>query len=1030
VLTKALFNQSSCHLDIVVFTPYNNLGYSKKGNMRIRYTIIILALLFIFPLSAEEFQNINNYSSRGDIIENFDDGVIELLSYPGQDMDPDDWALDSINTYDSTPYSLTLYGNTWKLETIDSVALDTGDVWQVAAFVEDRGEIQGFGLMDSVNTLFYSFAGSEQLAIEEWVTVYQGAFPLYTWNIYQLPVGEDWLAWFGYLPTVTGIVFINDRDVDPTAVVYFDEIIDITSDLPISPQVSIWYTIGKMYKNVQGLRSVDVQFYSEVIDPDSGDHEYFWYFGDDSTSSEPNPFHTYIVEDDHEYTVLLEVVDSTELWGRATCSVTVDPGPTTFPITMNFVGDVMLARGYEVPGGIIDSLGVEAIFDQTLRYLGYAADITVANLECPLCSTGTPHPTKPIIFRGSPENVAGLVHAGIDVVSLANNHIIDYSLEGLQETQDVLAANDILCSGAGANSYEAYVPLFYVKDGVTITFLASCNRTGQYDNYQPYLNAGFNKPGFAHLTEFNLSQQIQTVIDDADIIVVEMHAGNEYSIEPPRISGGDYHEDEFYSPFYRAPRWDDIQLRHQAIDEGADIVVCHHAHLLQPLEVYNGKLIAHSLGDFTFDLNYPETFPSMILNAEIDETGIYDYSVTPVYIDDYIPRRARGQLGLYILDNLARRSKELETYVIVQRDEVIADIILDTLELTPVTYSYIEELEIQEDNGYWRSEPLHLERKGSISSILSMTPSRDWQFRLGRQLIWFGNFEDEGCTMWLLNQPDEFYDDTHCYGGRRSMCQSRPMASGPIITNFEKRIIYYSDTSYYTVHGYIETENAENADIIARYYYSRTSPFVVGACSLDTEVDGTTDWTFYCNEFMPASNTQFVDICLKSEGPPSGEGYAWFDDIGIIEWEAWQNFTGADNFSTPNDFYWIQIRTDTETDSAVLFYEEIDYNPAPAVGEYTEHKISFHIFQTFPNPTHSATTIQYTLTESAHVVLKIYNVLGQEVKTLVNETQTQGPKTVLWDGRDNHSRVLGSGIYFCRLHAGDFEQSRKIIWVK
>ncbi|KPJ71210.1 hypothetical protein AMJ52_08805, partial [candidate division TA06 bacterium DG_78] len=85
---------------------------------------------------------------------------------------------------------------------------------------------------------------------------------------------------------------------------------------------------------------------------------------------------------------------------------------------------------------------------------------------------------------------------------------------------------------------------------------------------------------------------------------------------------------------------------------------------------------------------------------------------------------------------------------------------------------------------------------------------------------------------------------------------------------------------------------------------------------------------------------------------------------------------------------------------------------------------------TFPNPTHSTTTIQYTLTESAHVILKIYNVLGQEVKTLVNETQTRGPKTFLWDGRDNQGRMLGSGIYFCRLHAGDFGQSRKVIWVK
>ena len=71
--------------------------------------------------------------------------------------------------------------------------------------------------------------------------------------------------------------------------------------------------------------------------------------------------------------------------------------------------------------------------------------------------------------------------------------------------------------------------------------------------------------------------------------------------------------------------------------------------------------------------------------------------------------------------------------------------------------------------------------------------------------------------------------------------------------------------------------------------------------------------------------------------------------------------------------------------------------------------------------------IQYYLTETAKVVLKIYNILGQEVKTLVNEKQVRGQKTVIWDGRDNQGRTIGSGIYFCRLQAGAYEQSKKLI---
>ena len=141
--------------------------------------------------------------------------------------------------------------------------------------------------------------------------------------------------------------------------------------------------------------------------------------------------------------------------GRANCQIVPEPGTSSFPITMNFVGDILLARGYENAGGIIQTYGVEAIFEPTLHLLGNAADVIVANLECPLTDQGTHHPSKPIYFRGDPDNVDGLVYAGIDIVTLANNHILDYMLTGMQQTQDVLDQNGILSSGAGADSYEA-----------------------------------------------------------------------------------------------------------------------------------------------------------------------------------------------------------------------------------------------------------------------------------------------------------------------------------------------------------------------------------------------------------------------------------------------------------------------------------------------------------------------------------------------------------------------------------------------
>jgi len=947
--------------------------------------------------------------------------------------------LDSLCTQDSSRFSLKLFGNTWKLESIPARALDTGMVWQVAAYVESLGEIHGFGIVDSAHTMLYALAGTELLNTDTWVTVYQGAFPTQSWNSYQLPVGQDWLARFGYLPRIIGLVFVNDRDIDPSGVVYFDGILDITQDLPIVPAVEIWYAPETIFQNTAGLRSVTVQFHSRVTDPDSPNHDFFWYFGDGGTSRDSAPSHTYVIEDDHDYSVLLEVSDSTGMWGRATCDVTVDPGPTTFPVRMNFVGDIMLARRYDTPGGLIDTLGVNGIFEPTRAWLGDAADVTVANLECPLTAQGIRHPTKPIVFRGKPRNAAGLGYAGVDVVSQASNHVIDYGLEGVRETQDSLRAHGILFSGAGANSYEAYGPVFSQQSGVSFAFLASCNRTGQYDNYQPYLDAGFNKPGFALLDSFHLAQSIARVRGLTDIVVVETHSGIEYSTVPPlggesetRNSKFETPGDELYSPWDVEPDLHDIALRHEAIDLGADIVVNHHPHILQGFEVYRGRLICHSLGNFAFDLDYPETYPSVILNGVIDRTGFYDFSLTPVYIDDYIPRRATGELGEHILDNLARRSRDLGTILAVKRDSTTAQIVLDTLAMRRVVKSHADTLSLHPEDGHWTTDPDRLIRAGSMSSVTSIATSpgrQSWEYRLGRDVIWFGNFENEGSTLWFLNQTSEGYD-TVVYRGLRSMRQVRPPLTSLLITNLEELIPCYSDSLSYSLYGHIRTENARNAGITVRFYDARPGGALLGSANLDTEVTGTLDWRFYDREFVPVSGTNYFDICLYSRGPMTGDtGRTWFDDAGIIEWGAWQPFSGPTGMAAPNDFYWIQVRASDSTPSAQLAYEETALNPTPSAlrTPHSAARIPQYALGCYPNPCRESSVIRYSLAQASQVVLKVYDVLGREVRTLEQGVRPAGVAALVWDGRDNVGRSVGSGTYLCRLRTPGAAQTIRLV---
>ncbi len=896
------------------------------------------------------------------VLENFDDGELTLSSYSDQDEDPNDWDLSSAQTFMETPYSLRIWGNSWKTQEIEPHPVSDGDVWQISLYTSTQGEIHGFGIQDSVNTLLYSFDGSQELDIENWVTVYQGYRPIHNWNIFRLPIADDWFAYFDYYPSVTSLVYINDRDNDSNSIVYFDEVVDISPVLHISPDVTIDYSVGGLYRNQIGQRSVDVQFFSMVEDPDSDDHDYYWNFGDGETSSEANPYHTFIVEDDHPYSVLLQVQDESGYWGYATTQIAVDPGETSLPVTMNFIGDIMLARSYEDDGGIIETQGVEAIFEPTLPLLGAAADVTIANLECPLTYTGTPHPTKSVVFKGSPENVDGLVHAGIDIVTLANNHSVDYGLEGLINTQNTLANAGILYSGAGENSYEAYLPLYYNVKGINVAFLANCDRTGQYNNAQPYLNAGANKDGFAYMTPYYLREQIEAVQGEADFIIMEMHAGSEYSTGPgaeydaafnidwdnpqdiiaPRedISEMDLpdisDEDENYSPRLDVPHMWDREIRHFAVDSGADLLIIHHPHIVQGFEVYNGKLIAHSLGNYIFDLSYHETFPSVVLNTKLDTTGFYEFSAVPTYIDDWIPVRAEGQLGLHLLDYIAHKSRELDTYFYVDRDSVIGYVIMDTLNMPSVEVTHRNMLPLNYVNSHWTSEPFPIHQNGNVSSIEPPVMPGNWEFRAGREMIWYGNMEDEGSTEWNTNSNDEWLDDETAFEGDRSITHRRfPNSGDNIVTNLEARVKIDSDLDY-GVGGWIKTVNGDDVTIEIRYYSSRTSSNYLAQHDIDIHIDGDTDWTYYYGDANPPSNAKYFDIRLNSDMPSAGEARSWFDNVGVVEWTDWTSFDEADYIFNPNHYYYLQVRNSGTIFETELFHKETVYEEAePVTPDFT-----------------------------------------------------------------------------------------------
>ena len=98
--------------------------------------------------------------------------------------------------------------------------------------------------------------------------------------------------------------------------------------------------------------------------------------------------------------------------------------------------------------------------------------------------------------------------------------------------------------------------------------------------------------------------------------------------------------------------------------------------------------------------------------------------------------------------------------------------------------------------------------------------------------------------------------------------------------------------------------------------------------------------------------------------------------------------------------------------------------------DHAQHPKEFSLRQNYPNPFNPTTVIEYALPKASEVKIQIYNILGQKVRILVEEHQEPGYKTIHWDGKDDHGNEVGSGVYFCRIVAGDFVKCKKMALLK
>jgi poly-gamma-glutamate capsule biosynthesis protein CapA/YwtB (metallophosphatase superfamily) len=298
----------------------------------------------------------------------------------------------------------------------------------------------------------------------------------------------------------------------------------------------------------------------------------------------------------------------------ATASPTMASTPS-LSVNLEAVGDINLARtvGQEVlsSGSQVVFSGVEPAFD--------TADVLVGNLECAITSGGIPQKKK-FTFDAPPETAQALSTAGFDVLSLANNHAMDYGSAGLLDTLKILDTYGIAPVGAGSDAAEAHSPVILVRNGLRLAFLAYADVSIESDGFDTRSwIAGPAQPGIAWADIDQMSADIAAAKDRADVVIVFLHFGYEISTILPNVSA--YQQQEARA----------------AIDAGATLVIGSHPHFLQPIERYHGGLIAYSLGNFVFDDYLGVANATIILRVVLTPSGIQEYDWVPVLIESGLP---------------------------------------------------------------------------------------------------------------------------------------------------------------------------------------------------------------------------------------------------------------------------------------------------------------------------------------------------------------------------------------------------------
>ncbi|MBE9041656.1 CapA family protein, partial [Oscillatoriales cyanobacterium LEGE 11467] len=291
----------------------------------------------------------------------------------------------------------------------------------------------------------------------------------------------------------------------------------------------------------------------------------------------------------------------------------LDPRDPT--VSLMFAGDVTLSEGED------NDLSAFAAMEEIAQ-----VDVAAINLE-QIFTREASTTAKTATYKSAPESVDFLSNSGIDLVNLANDRVMEYGEAGLLETLETLDRAGIYRVGAGRDATEARRPTILEVKGQKIAYL------GYYAGDSN--SAGKDKAGTNKALKDRIARDIEAIRDRVDWTIVNFHWGAQLAETPDR--------------------WQ-VDLAHFTIDNGADLIVGHHAKVLQGAQIYKDRAIAYSLGNFIFGGSTERRYDTAVLKVLLKGSQM-KVEFLPVEVRDFQPKVVRGRRGRQILRQLEERSE-------------------------------------------------------------------------------------------------------------------------------------------------------------------------------------------------------------------------------------------------------------------------------------------------------------------------------------------------------------------------------------